>query len=106
MKLVPVSRWCGESCRRLTPSYRGRKVSIVLSGIRSTCARIGKAVEVITSCFCGWIRLPSQPAQSAFDKPVQGVDAVTLPLGIVCVEHSIFCGKDTGIRIQPTTVQN
>ena len=24
---------------------------------------------------------------------------MTLPSGVICVEHSIFCGKDVGIRI-------
>ena len=39
------------------------------------------------------------PAQSAFDRPIHGADAVVLPDGFACVEHSIFCGKDAGITI-------
>jgi hypothetical protein len=39
------------------------------------------------------------PAQSAFDKQIAGADAVNLPAGFVCVQHSIFCGKDTGVTI-------
>lgn len=39
------------------------------------------------------------PAQSMFDRPIQGADAVILPDGFACVEHSIFCGQDSGITI-------
>lgn len=33
-----------------------------------------------------------------FDTRYQGADNVTLIPGIVCVEHSYFCGKDMGLR--------
>lgn len=39
------------------------------------------------------------PAQSMFDRPLSGADAVVLPDGFACVEHSIFCGQDSGITI-------
>lgn len=39
------------------------------------------------------------PAQSAFDRPVAGADAVTLPDGAGCVQHTIFCGKDLGLTL-------
>jgi hypothetical protein len=39
------------------------------------------------------------PQQSAYDAPIRGGDDVKLVPGLVCVEHSIFCGKDTGITI-------
>jgi len=39
------------------------------------------------------------PAQSAFDAKIKGADSVALVPGLVCVEHSYFCGKDMGIRI-------
>jgi hypothetical protein len=37
------------------------------------------------------------PAQSAFDHQIAGADNVTLPAGICCVQHTIFCGKDLGL---------
>jgi hypothetical protein len=39
------------------------------------------------------------PAQSAFDKPIAGIEAVPIPEGGAIVEHCIFCGKDMGLRI-------
>ena len=38
------------------------------------------------------------PTSSHFDN-VTGVDSVEIPSGSVCVEHSIFCGKDAGLTI-------
>ncbi len=39
--------------------------------------------------------------QSAFDRPIHGAESVKLDTvpGLVCVRHSIFCGKDTGLTI-------
>ena len=42
---------------------------------------------------------PQVPAQSAFNRPIAGADCVTLPEGVGCVEHSIFCGKDMGLTL-------
>lgn len=39
------------------------------------------------------------PAQSAFDKPVEGLEHVTVPEGWVIVRRSIFCGKETGLTV-------
>ena len=39
------------------------------------------------------------PAQSAFDRPIEGADSVELVPGLACVSHSYFCGKDMGIEI-------
>lgn len=41
--------------------------------------------------------LPSQ--HPIFDKPIINGDSIPLTKGLVCVEHSYFCGKDMGIRI-------
>jgi len=83
------------------PAYRGRKYRIKAqthplnvqsywdSGSRS----------YFTFYNLGTKALAQVPAQSIFDKQVRGADSVTLPDGIICVEHSIFMGKDTGITI-------
>jgi len=39
------------------------------------------------------------PPQSAFDRPIAGADAVTLPTNVACVEHTISCGKDLGLTL-------
>ena len=41
----------------------------------------------------------AMPAQSGYDAQIRGADAITLPENVACIEHSIFCGKDAGIRI-------
>ena len=39
------------------------------------------------------------PAQSAFDRRVEGIDRVKLDKGVALVERSYFCGKDCGVTI-------
>lgn len=39
------------------------------------------------------------PPQSAFDPRALGAEAVTITERMVCVEHSIFCGKDMGLTL-------
>jgi len=39
------------------------------------------------------------PVQSAYDPPVSGSDEFTIPPGMAVVEHSIFCGRDTGLTL-------
>jgi hypothetical protein len=38
------------------------------------------------------------PSQSAFDRPVKDGDKTPLAPGLICVEHTYFCGKDAGLR--------
>jgi hypothetical protein len=82
------------------PSYRGRKFHIEVSehpidvrsywdgGSRSYFCFVNLATMAVSQ---------QVPAQSAFDRPIGGADAVALPVGFACVEHSIFCGKDSGL---------
>jgi hypothetical protein len=39
------------------------------------------------------------PPQSAFDPVIPGAEAVTLPAGAGCVEHTIYRGKDLGLSL-------
>lgn len=84
------------------PDYRGRKFRLNVSdsplNVRSSWDggsrsyyRFLNLATLQASC--------EVPAQSAFDRPISGADAVVLPDGFACVEHSIFCGNDTGITI-------
>jgi hypothetical protein len=45
----------------------------------------------------------SFPAQSAFDRKVPGIEAVKLTKGVVLVERTYFCGKDSGVTIHLRT---
>jgi hypothetical protein len=83
------------------PSYNGRKFKVRTQNtvnVRS-CWDGGsrdtfRFVELATGACSDQV-----PAQSAFDRPIQGADSVTLPDGAGCVEHSIFCGKDMGLTL-------
>jgi hypothetical protein len=88
------------------PSYRGRKVSIVPQRYPPN---VRSYWEGGSRDYFVFLRLDTLAVAASPERIRQTgamCHAVTLPLGIVCVEHSIFCGKDTGIRIQPTTVEN
>jgi hypothetical protein len=86
------------------PSYRGRKIKVqpispehtidVRSywdgGSRDYFAFVNLATGEVSS---------QVPAQSAYDRQIGGADRVSLPRGIACVQHTIFCGKDLGLRL-------
>ena len=87
---------------RAYPSYRGRKYRLRVSDAPINCASYWDGGSRDYFCFANLAtgEVSSQvPAQSAFDKPISGAQDVRLPSGFVCIEHSIFCGKDIGITI-------
>ena len=82
------------------PEYRGRKFHIEVSeyplDVRSYWDGGSRSYFRFVNLMT--LEISSQvSAQSAFDKPISGAEAVTLPVGFACVEHSIFCGKDSGL---------
>src|ERR1700692_2461508 len=82
------------------PSYRGRKYRLTVSDSPINCASYwdGGSRDYFVFASLATGEVSSQvPAQSAFDKQISGVQDVRLPAGFVCIEHSIFCGKDSGI---------
>ena len=84
------------------PSYRGRKYRLTVSDSPINCASHwdGGSRDYFVFANLATGEVSSQvPAQSAFDKQISGVQDVRLPAGFVCIEHSIFCGKDSGITI-------
>ena len=88
--------------RRAYPDYTGRKFRIVVA---EHPINVKSCWDGGSCSFFKFIRLDGtsdtveMPAQSAFDTPVEGADRVPLVPGLACVEHTIFCGKDAGIRI-------
>ena len=87
--------------RAAFPGYRGRKYRLEIQDrpldVRSYWDGGSRAYFTFVSVATG--QVAPMPAQSAFDKQIGGADQVTLPDGIVCVEHSIFCGKDAGVTV-------
>lgn len=88
--------------RKAFPGYNGRtfRLNITDSPINCSSSWSGGSRS-----YYRFIRLSdnqvteSMPAQSAFDKRIEGMDAVEIPPGYACVEHCIFQGKDLGLRI-------
>jgi hypothetical protein len=83
------------------PDYRGRKMSIE---IRDKPLDVRSYWDGGSRSYFVFVRLADKrcvemPAQSAFDRPIAGAEKVSLPAGIVCVEHVYFCGKDLGCRV-------
>jgi len=83
------------------PSYRGRKIRIVAQKYPLNCKSYwdGGSRDYFTFVRLDTFQTAPMPAQSAFDRDIRGAESVTLPPGVICVEHSIFCGRDTGITI-------
>ena len=101
---IPVSRtdaFVGRILAATYPDYRGRKIFIVPQAypldVRSYWD--GGSRSYYTFLNLATFERAAMPAQSAFDRQLAGADSVTLPTGIACIEHVIFCGKDLGIRI-------
>jgi hypothetical protein len=86
--------------KRAFPEWKGRKISAEFAasypmedywegGSRSYV----KAINLVT----GACTSPSPAARNPFNALAHA--RVEIPLGVILVEHSIFCGKDSGIRI-------
>lgn len=88
--------------RATFPDYRGRRFKLHVSDAPVNCASYWDGGSRSYFRFIKLDTLEASaevPAQSAFDRKIDGVECVLLPPGIVCVEHSIFMGKDNGITI-------
>jgi hypothetical protein len=90
-------------CQSAYPAYRGRSYQLQIvdyqldlrsywdGGSRSKWAFV-KLDGSATS--------PPLPDQHpVYDRPVAGLEGVTLPEGTGVVEHAIFCGKDMGLTL-------
>jgi len=83
------------------PDYNGRKFKVEVTtnpiDVRSYCEGGSRDHYV-------FVRLDTfetfeMGQQSAYDPIISGADSVQLIPGLICVEHSYFCGKDSGITI-------
>lgn len=101
---IPASKTDATIARILRatyPDYRGRKIFIIP---QSAPLNVRSYWEGGSRSYFQFLNLATfatvaMPAQSGFDRPIRGADSVTLPLGVICIEHCYFCGKDCGIRI-------
>ena len=83
------------------PEYRGKKIKLAIGDdpIDMRSYWDGGSRDYFRIVNLATFEIASIPAQSAFDKVIPGADAVKLPDGFACVQHSIFCGKDSGLTI-------
>ena len=84
------------------PNYTGRKFRLTVAERPINCTSYwdGGSRDYFVFANLSTGEVSSQvPAQSAFDRSLSGCEAIHLPEGFVCLEHSIFCGRDTGITI-------
>jgi len=83
------------------PDYKGRKFAVKIenSTINVCSYWSGGSRDYFVFLRLDNLKTFEIPQQSVFDKKIQGADAVSLLPGVVCVEHSYFCGKDMGITI-------
>lgn len=91
-----------ELARRAFPGYTGRQFKITISDSPINCASYwsGGSRDYFAFLNLATGEASAQmPAQSAFDRRVEGLDAVPLPPGFACVRHTIFCGKDMGLTL-------
>jgi hypothetical protein len=101
-KLKGSEPWIKPLIRATFPEYRGRLVRLVATDgpINASSYWDGGSRDYFAFVHIDTLRATSlAPAQSAYDRPVPGLDRVTLPPGVACVMHSIVMGKDRGITV-------
>lgn len=87
--------------KKAYPEYKGRKLRVTTTksvDVRSYWSEgsrdFFKFVNLDSLAVSGSI-----PAQSAFDRPLNGAEHVPLQDNWACVMHRIFCGKDMGLTL-------
>jgi hypothetical protein len=98
----PWARPAIRLCQQAYPSYTGRKYSVRTTdsplNLRSSWDGGSRNFYTVINLETGRTS-PTLPAQSAFDRPMEGLDAVTLPPNAAIVEHCIFQGRDLGLTL-------
>jgi hypothetical protein len=92
------------------PHYRGRKFSVR----QATAVNCRSYWDGGSKNTFVWVRLDTMQALALpsshpyYDSVSQSVEALPTAPGLVCVEHSIFCGQDMGItfHVHPASGMN
>lgn len=90
---------------RAFPSYTGKQFKLAISDSPINCASYWDSGNRSYFAFANLATGETSatvPAQSAFDRPVAGLDAVSLPDGFACIEHN-FSGVRQSITIHIRT---
>src|SRR5947209_2352229 len=101
--IVVTRKEVNQIVRGTFPSFKGRKIrvytseTVTLSDLNwSGGTRSQYRAVTLDGAAVGNVDRYNQVAPWA--NPVEGV-TVPIPAGVVVVEHTIFCGKDMGLRI-------
>lgn len=84
--------------QRTFPGYTGHKYQVCIRetiDVRSYWS--GGSKDTFRFCTINGKESIDIPTQSAFDPTLPGAESVQLIPGLICVEHSIFLGKDAGL---------
>ncbi len=83
------------------PEYKGRKIRLVVTDSVNCCSYWDGGSRDYFESFNLTDKkvVYTAPPQSGFDPTVKGLDNVPITKGFCVIEHSIFCGKDIGMRI-------
>ena len=81
------------------PDYNGRKFKVEIANTPLNMASYwsGGSRDYWSVVKLDEMKVVEVPQQSAFDRPIDGIERVKLPAGFVAVKHTIFCGKDLGL---------
>lgn len=84
------------------PDYTGRRFKLHVSDAPINCA---SCWDGGSRSFFRFVNLDTLsvseevPSKSAFGHKIAGIDCLLIPPGFVCLEHSMFMGRDNGITI-------
>ena len=95
-KLSPVMRKVAQAA---FPNYSGRKFQVTFAetvNCRSYWDGGSRDYYVFVR-LDNFEKMAAPTSHPYFNRDVQNVESVPLQPGLVCVQHSIFCGKDTGL---------
>lgn len=81
------------------PGYNGRKFKVEIANGPLNMASYwdGGSRDYWAVVKLDEMKVVEVPQQSAWDRPIDGIDRVKLPAGFVAVKHSRFCGHDMGL---------
>ena len=88
--------------KKCFPDYKGRKffVDVKINPINVRSCWDGGSRDYFVFYNLNDNKVSGEvPAQSSFDKVIQGAESVQLVPGIFCVRRSYFCGRETGITL-------
>ena len=98
---IRLDKFTKELFTKAYPKYEGRRFFLEVSDKPINCKSWwdGGSRDYFVFVNLATREVCSVPAQSAYDRQINGLDNVVLPVGFACIRHSFFCGRDCGLTI-------